>query len=134
MFISGEKCLFSDGASRFLRALLQRSLARRSRAPPPPPPCSRFPLKRRCLLFVKEAGGAQPLPATAAFLKCDLSLSFCRVAPSPNILPHFRRRQFLICTLENTQTERGGMHFVRNKHQVRRGADADAFKDAISGK
>lgn len=52
-------------------------LSRAERVAAMPP--RRLPVKRQCLLFLKETGSTQPLPATAVFLKCNLCLSFCRV-------------------------------------------------------
>lgn len=52
-------------------------LARAERVAAVPP--RRLPVKRQCLLFLKETGSMRPLPATTVFLKCNLCLSFCRV-------------------------------------------------------
>lgn len=77
-FISGEMFIFRRRLPLPPPALLQRSLARPSRARVAAVPPRRLPVKRRCLLFLKEYGSTQPLPATAVFLKCNLCLSFCR--------------------------------------------------------
>lgn len=76
---SQEKCLFSEGVSRFLPLSFKDPYLAQAEHVGATPPWWVCWVKRRCLLFLKESESTQPLPATAVFLKCNLCLSFCRV-------------------------------------------------------
>lgn len=75
---SQEKCLFSEAvssSSSHSPSKIRASPARRvSHAT-----AESLEVKRCCLLFLKEYENTQTFPATAAFLKCNFCLSFCRV-------------------------------------------------------